>query len=131
MIQPSLVIISHWDMDHFIGCVYASDDVFKVKWIATTLPEATAKDFSINAFRLATFLKATHKLMLVDKTTFVPLCEAAILPRKTGKAFSSKYITGRRSKFFWPAMFPITACGGLCLTLRSCVFCMFPIIARR
>lgn len=67
MIQPSLVIISHWDLDHFIGCVYVSDDVFKVKWIATTLPEATAKDFSINAFRLAAFLKATHKLMLVDR----------------------------------------------------------------
>ena len=65
--KPGLVIISHWDLDHFIGCAYASDDVFKVKWIATTLPDVTDKDFSINAFRLAAFLKATRKLMLVDR----------------------------------------------------------------
>jgi hypothetical protein len=56
--------------------VYASDDIFDVKWIATTLPDATDREFSINAFRLAAFLSATHKLMLIDRRKAGVLCSS-------------------------------------------------------
>lgn len=68
-LKPGLVVISHWDSDHFMGCVYASDDVFDVNWIAPTLTSAADKSFSLNAFRLAAFLKAIGKLMLIDRAS--------------------------------------------------------------
>ena len=70
-LRPSLVIISHWDSDHFMGCVYLDDAAFDVKWIAPTLTSASDKTFSLNSFRLAAFLKATGKLMLIDRTKIV------------------------------------------------------------
>ena len=63
-LKPNLVIISHWDADHYMGCGYASDDVFDVTWIAPQLVKG--RDNSINLFRLAAYLMATDKLMLVD-----------------------------------------------------------------
>ena len=68
-LRPGLVVISHWDSDHFMGCVYASDDVFDVNWIAPTLTSKADKTFSLNAFRLAAFLKVIGKLMLIDRAT--------------------------------------------------------------
>lgn len=65
-LKPNLVIISHWDTDHYIGCVYASDDVFNVNWIAPQLIKGNG-EFSINSFRLAAYLNALNKLMLIDR----------------------------------------------------------------
>lgn len=65
-LKPNLVIISHWDADHYMGCVYANDDVFDVKWIAPFQFTEANDDISINLFRLAAYLMATDKLMLVD-----------------------------------------------------------------
>ena len=66
-LKPGLVILSHWDSDHFMGCVYASDDIFNVNWIAPALTRNGDSTFSLNAFRLAAFLRATGKLMLVER----------------------------------------------------------------
>ncbi len=66
-LKPDLVIISHWDSDHYIGCLYASNDIFKVNWIAPTLTSDSDKHFSLNAFRLAAYLKALNKLVLVNR----------------------------------------------------------------
>ncbi len=65
-LKPNLVIISHWDADHYMGCVYASDYVFDVKWVAPFQFTEANDDISINLFRLAAYLMATDKLMLVD-----------------------------------------------------------------
>lgn len=65
-LKPNLVIISHWDADHYMGCVYANDDVFNVKWIAPFQFTEANDDISINLFRLAAYLMVTDKLMLVD-----------------------------------------------------------------
>lgn len=50
--KPDIVIISHWDLDHFIGCAYANDSLFKVPWIVKELKG----DESINAKRLVAYL---------------------------------------------------------------------------
>lgn len=65
LLKPNLVIISHWDADHYIGCGYASDDVFNVKWIAPQLIKG--ENCPINLFRLVAFLMATKKIMLIDR----------------------------------------------------------------
>ncbi len=66
-LNPDLVIISHWDLDHYIGCLYASDDIFKVNWIAPTLTSDSDKIITLNSFRLAAYLKALNKLVLVKR----------------------------------------------------------------
>lgn len=33
-VKPCCVILSHWDLDHIIGCAYAEPEVFRVPWIA-------------------------------------------------------------------------------------------------
>ncbi len=66
-LKPDLVIISHWDSDHYIGCLYASADLFKVNWIAPTLTSDSDKHFSLNAFRVAAYLKVLNKLVLVNR----------------------------------------------------------------
>lgn len=67
-LKPSLVIISHWDADHYMGSFYINNnDVLNVKWIAPfQFTEGPDKPISINLFRLVAYLRATDKLMLVD-----------------------------------------------------------------
>lgn len=66
-LKPNLVIISHWDADHYMGCGYASDDIFTVKWIAPQLIKG--QDNSINLFRLVAYLTVNKKLMLIDRNS--------------------------------------------------------------
>ena len=66
-LQPSCVVLSHWDLDHIIGCAYAGQDIFKVKWIAPYLVSSKDKDASPNSIRLAHYLKALGNLCLVDR----------------------------------------------------------------
>lgn len=61
-LKPHCVILSHWDLDHIIGCAYAPQRIFTVKWIAPTLD----KD-KINAIRLARYLNIYGNLALVDR----------------------------------------------------------------
>lgn len=61
-LTPSCVIISHWDMDHYIGCAYANDKIFKVKWIA---PRYEIEK-SFNSLRLGVYLAKLNNLVLLD-----------------------------------------------------------------
>lgn len=60
--KPSAVIISHWDMDHYIGYVCATTDIFSCPWIVPNL-----KNESKNAKRLARYLYLMGKLYIVDE----------------------------------------------------------------
>ena len=62
-LKPHCVILSHWDLDHIIGCAYAPQRIFAVKWIAPTLDAG-----KVNAIRLARYLNLFHNLCLVDRT---------------------------------------------------------------
>jgi len=66
-LKPSCVILSHWDMDHIIGCAYAEQDIFCKKWIAPSLVSSKDKKATPNAIRLAHYLKALGNLCLVDR----------------------------------------------------------------
>ena len=95
-LKPRLVIISHWDSDHFIGCSYASGEIFNVKWIAPILD----KTISLNAFRLAAFLGKTGKLMLVDRKNAGSFCcntgnHKPRLVLRMGKSYGDSNITKR------------------------------------
>lgn len=60
---PDCVILSHWDLDHIIGCAYAEHSLVDCPWIAPTLlPNA-----SINAKRLARYLQCLNRLCLIDR----------------------------------------------------------------
>lgn len=66
-LQPSCVILSHWDMDHIIGCAYASQDIFSVKWVAPYLVSSRDASATPNSIRLAHYLKVLGNLCLVDR----------------------------------------------------------------
>lgn len=66
-IKPSCVILSHWDLDHIIGCAYAEQDVFSVKWIAPHLVSSSDNRATVNSIRLAHYLHALGNLCLVDR----------------------------------------------------------------
>ena len=81
-LKPSCVILSHWDMDHIIGCAYAEQGVFSKKWIAPSLVSKTDKSTSPNSVRLANYLKALDNLCLVDRN-LTPKLIATISCAKT------------------------------------------------
>ena len=66
-LKPSCVILSHWDMDHIIGCAYGKQDLFNVKWIAPYLVSKNDKYASPNSIRLAHYLKNLDNLCLVNR----------------------------------------------------------------
>ena len=66
-LKPSCVILSHWDLDHIIGCAYAEKDIFTKKWIAPNLTSNLDKNVSKNSIRLAAYLQILDKLCLVDR----------------------------------------------------------------
>ena len=66
-LKPSCVILSHWDMDHIIGCAYAEQSVFDKKWIAPYLVSDRDKKATPNSIRLAHYLSVLGNLCLVDR----------------------------------------------------------------
>lgn len=62
MLQPTCIILSHWDSDHYMGCAYGRDSLFNCRWIAPDCKDATP-----NAKRLAKYLKLKKKLMLIER----------------------------------------------------------------
>ena len=66
-LRPSCVILSHWDLDHIIGCAYAKQNIFCKKWIAPHLVSGKDKKASTNAIRLAHYLWVLGNLCLVDR----------------------------------------------------------------
>lgn len=52
-VHPSCVLLSHWDMDHILGCVYAKQRIFDIPWIAPSFMNKGTNKYSINAYRLA------------------------------------------------------------------------------
>lgn len=75
--RPHLNILSHWDLDHIIGVVFAQDDMFNHPWIAPDLNELSTT--SISAARLAKYLCWKNQLFLIDKSFL-----GAIVHRGTG-----------------------------------------------
>lgn len=65
--QPSCVILSHWDLDHIIGCAYARQDIFSKKWVAPYLVSSKDQNATPNSIRLAHYLKILGNLCLVDR----------------------------------------------------------------
>lgn len=69
-IHPNCVILSHWDLDHIIGCAYAEPEVFRVPWIApfVALTKRKTKGGRCpNKIRLANYLRQLGNLYLVDR----------------------------------------------------------------
>ncbi len=66
-LKPSCVILSHWDMDHIIGCAYAEQDIFNKKWIAPSLTSSRDTKVSINSIRLAYYLKKLDNIYFVNR----------------------------------------------------------------
>lgn len=66
-LKPGCVILSHWDLDHIIGCAYADSHIFRKKWIAPSLVTSKDKKATPNSVRLANYLEALGSLHLVDR----------------------------------------------------------------
>ena len=62
---PNAVVLSHWDDDHIMGCVYAPEKLFECPWIA---PEIVKKN-AISAKRLAAYLTKKNKLTIVQRNS--------------------------------------------------------------
>lgn len=68
-IVPDVVILSHWDMDHVLGCVYAKQSLFEKVWIA---PDTIRINKQIGAKRLAKYLYRLGNLRLVSSNVDEP-----------------------------------------------------------
>lgn len=69
-LKPCCVILSHWDLDHIIGCAYAEPEVFRVPWIAPFVALTKSKTNGggcPNKIRLANYLHQLGNLYLVDR----------------------------------------------------------------
>mgnify|MGYP002672818691 CR=1 FL=1 len=62
--KPHCIILSHWDEDHFRGCVYAKKDIFDTRWIAPNIKNSEQKG---NAKRLLIYLHRIGSLMVVKR----------------------------------------------------------------
>lgn len=67
-IKPCVVVLSHWDLDHVNGSLYANRDVFDAQWIAPSFKYYGSRKASIYARRLATYLILRKKLAFVEAT---------------------------------------------------------------
>jgi hypothetical protein len=99
-IKPDCVILSHWDLDHIIGCAYADRTIFSKKWIAPHLVARKNEKASPNSVRLAHYLYVLGNLCLVDRKQNNKLI--ATVPCKNGIEMklwlgsgTSRYITVR------------------------------------
>lgn len=63
-VKPNVVMLSHWDLDHILGVVYANSKIFNVAWIAPDLNPIIKTN--INSHRLAKYLEALGVLFLLD-----------------------------------------------------------------
>lgn len=59
--KPDMVIISHWDADHYVGCIYGTKNLFSCPWIAPNIDDA-----KINAKRVATYLDSIGMLNVLE-----------------------------------------------------------------
>ena len=59
------MVLSHWDDDHIMGCVYAPEKLFECPWIA---PEIVKKN-AISAKRLAAYLTKKNKLTIIQRNS--------------------------------------------------------------
>lgn len=59
--KPKAVILSHWDMDHILGVIEASNDMFECMWFAPEILKGTG------AKRLACYLHHKGNLVLVNR----------------------------------------------------------------
>ncbi|MCD8380492.1 MAG: hypothetical protein LUC95_09315, partial [Lachnospiraceae bacterium] len=66
-LQPTGVVLSHWDLDHIIGTAYARQRIFDVPWIAPSLSNSGKDQASYNAYRLARYVNYFGNLYLVDR----------------------------------------------------------------
>ena len=64
--KPDCIILSHWDLDHIMGCAYAPQHLFHCTWIAPTFPPNEKP--IIGARRLAVYLNVIGSLMLVARS---------------------------------------------------------------
>ncbi len=54
-IEPKMVILSHWDLDHILGVAYANDAAFKCLWLTPNYYNCY-KETSLSAKRLCAYL---------------------------------------------------------------------------
>ena len=64
--KPNCIILSHWDEDHFRGCVYAKKNFFDIRWIAPNIKQTENKG---NAKRLLLYLYGIGSLIVVERGT--------------------------------------------------------------
>ena len=84
------IILSHWDLDHVLGCAYAPQYLFHRKWIAPNFP--TNEKIVIGARRLAIYLDRIGSLILVDRNP---------THQRTGAFASLTDLTGDSIISFW------------------------------
>lgn len=97
LIKPSIVIISHWDSDHYYGA-YANKELMEVPWIA---PDCAENGY-IAAKRLIRFLKYSNEMYLVERLHSTkpsvannqPFAELILQNKKTNAIFKLEIYRG-------------------------------------
>lgn len=64
IINPDLVIISHWDSDHYLGAFQANSNIYDATWIAVMIVD----DGYINAKRIINYLACRGLIALISPT---------------------------------------------------------------
>lgn len=63
-INPDLVIISHWDSDHYLGAFQADSNIYDATWVAVMIID----EGYINAKRIINYLACRHLIALISPT---------------------------------------------------------------
>lgn len=87
------IVLSHWDLDHILGCAYAPKHLFLHKWIAPNF--LTKEEYSVSARRLAVYLNVIGSLMLVERK-----------PTSLRTDAFARITTGTSSISFWMGINP-------------------------
>lgn len=65
-IQTDMVIISHWDRDHYMASFENTNNIFDVPWI---VPECCEVRGKINARRIICYLNIRHLVYMIDRSS--------------------------------------------------------------
>lgn len=64
---PKAIFLSHWDLDHILGVVYCSKEIYNRIWIAPNINEIKPKKRSNSALRLSKYISLRESMLNLSK----------------------------------------------------------------
>lgn len=89
-LTPCVVVLSHWDLDHILGCTLLNQSVFEAPWVAPDF-DGIGYKIRVGASRLAKLLACYGKLNLLNMTSAAKYCVGMHIPNTNLTVFQGQY----------------------------------------